>query len=115
MKRVIISGANGFLGGALVRELLRYEYEVYALDREGCSNNLPQNERVHFVPYELSETASLAEKLPQQQYHAFYHFAWVGSVSGFCALEASWNMRLWRQPIPRGTNRGWGTFMEAEN
>ena len=80
MKRVIISGANGFLGGALVRELLRYEYEVYALDREGCSNNLPQNERVHFVPYELSETASLAEKLPQQQYHAFYHFAWVGSA-----------------------------------
>lgn len=80
MKRVIISGANGFVGGALVRELLRHGYEIYALDREGCSNNLPQDERVHFVPCDLAEMASLSDKLPRQSYDVFYHFAWVGSA-----------------------------------
>lgn len=80
MRSVIISGANGFVGGALVRELLRYDYEIYALDREGCNNNLPQDERVHFVPCDLAEMASLTKKLPQRDYDSFFHFAWVGSA-----------------------------------
>ncbi len=80
MKRVIISGANGFVGSALVRELLNHDYEVYALDRGGCSGNLPQNEQVHFVACDLSEMGTLTEKLPRQDYDAFFHFAWVGSA-----------------------------------
>lgn len=50
MKRAIISGANGFVGGAVVRELLQNDYEILALDREGCSGNLPKDERVRFLP-----------------------------------------------------------------
>lgn len=80
MKTVIITGANGFVGGALVRELLRYDYRVYALDREGCCNNLPQDPRVTFVPCDLAEMASLKDKLPAQEYDIFFHFAWVGSA-----------------------------------
>lgn len=80
MKNVIITGANGFVGGALVRELLKYDYCIYALDREGCCNNLPQNPRVTFVPCDLAEMASLKDKLPAQEYDIFYHFAWVGSA-----------------------------------
>ncbi len=80
MKRVIISGANGFVGSALVRELLRYDYEIYALEREGCVNNLPQNKRIHVVPCELAEMDGLRYKLPRQEYDSFFHFAWVGSA-----------------------------------
>ena len=80
MKTVIITGANGFVGGALVRELLKYDYRVYALDREGCCGNLPQDPRVTFVPCELAEMASLKDKLPALEYDIFYHFAWVGSA-----------------------------------
>lgn len=80
MKTVIVSGANGFVGGALVRELLRYDYRIYALDREGCRGNLPDDPRVTFVPCELAEMASLKDKLPAQGYDIFYHFAWVGSA-----------------------------------
>lgn len=40
MKTVIISGANGFVGGALVRELLQHDYRIYALDREGCCDDV---------------------------------------------------------------------------
>ncbi len=80
MKTVIITGANGFVGGALVRELLKYDYRIYALDREGCCGNLPQDPRVTFVPCDLAEMASLKDKLPAQEYDIFYHFAWVGSA-----------------------------------
>lgn len=80
MKTVIITGANGFVGGALVKELLKYDYRIYALDREGCCGNLPQDPRVTFVPCDLAEMASLKDKLPAQEYDIFYHFAWVGSA-----------------------------------
>ncbi len=80
MKTAIISGANGFVGSALVKELLRYDYRIYALDREGCCGNLPNDARVSFVPCELAEMMQLKEKLPTGDYDIFYHFAWVGSA-----------------------------------
>ena len=80
MKRAIISGANGFVGGAVVRELLQNDYEILALDREGCFGNLPKDERVRFLPCDLAEMARLKEKLPGQSYDVFYHFAWAGSA-----------------------------------
>lgn len=80
MKTVIITGANGFVGGALVRELLKHDYKIYALDREGMNNNLPEDPRVTFVPCDLAEMASLKDKLPAENYDMFYHFAWVGSA-----------------------------------
>lgn len=80
MRTVVISGANGFVGGALVRELLKYDYRIYALDREGCCGNLPEDPQVAFVPCDLAEMASLKEKLPEGDYDIFFHFAWVGSA-----------------------------------
>lgn len=122
MKKVIVSGANGFVGGALVRELLRHEYEVYALDREGRSDNLPQDERVHFVPCELSDMASLKEKLPHQRYHAFYHFAWAGSAGSARAdtrlqlNNAQWTVDSLRAAKELGCERFLcaGSIMEHE-
>ena len=80
MKKAIITGANGFVGGALTRELLKHDYQIYALDREGCNDNLPEDPNVIFVPCELAEMASLREKIPAEDYDIFYHFAWVGSA-----------------------------------
>ena len=50
------------------------------MDLEGCCNNLPQDNRMHFVPCGLVEMASLMDKLPRQEYDVFYHFAWMGSA-----------------------------------
>ena len=80
MRTVIISGANGFVGSALVRELLKYDYKIYALDQKGCSGNIPENSRVVFVPCDLAEMAVLKEKLPEENYDSFFHFAWMGSA-----------------------------------
>ena len=41
MTKVIVSGANGFVGGALTRELVANGVQVVALDMEGHNNNLP--------------------------------------------------------------------------
>lgn len=81
MKRAIVSGANGFVGGAVVRELLGADYEVYALVRAGRDGNLPkENSSLHVIPFALSRAAELKAELPAASYDAFYHFAWEGSA-----------------------------------
>lgn len=78
MKKALVTGANGFVGSALVRELLANGNKVIALDREGCSNNIPENAR--FVPHELSESGKLPEIIADRDIDVFYHFAWAGSA-----------------------------------
>jgi len=80
MHKAIITGANGFLGGALTRELLKHGYKIYALDREGCNDNLPEDPHVIFVPCDLAEMSLLKERSPVEDFDIFYHFAWVGSA-----------------------------------
>lgn len=80
MKRAIVTGANGFVGSALVRELLKCNYRVWALGREGRFHNLPQDPRVICVSFNLANIAELNQKLPVGEYDAFFHFAWEGSA-----------------------------------
>lgn len=78
MKKAIVTGANGFVGSALIRELLSHGVEVVALDRTGCNQNLPQD--VTFLPCELSDIASLKDHPETAGADIFYHFAWAGSA-----------------------------------
>ena len=122
MKKAIVSGANGFVGGAVVRELLRNGYEILALDREGCSDNLPEDKRMRFFPCELAEMTHLKEKLPEQDYDVFYHFAWAGSAGparADTALQlqnAQWTVDALRAAKDLGCNRFLcaGSIMEHE-
>lgn len=77
---MIISGANGFVGSALVRELLKYDYRIWALGRENRFCNLSNNPRVTCVSFNLANIAELKEKLPVGEYDAFFHLAWEGSA-----------------------------------
>ena len=61
MKKVIVSGANGFVGGALVKELTAHGIQVIALDLEGHTDNLPDSPLVKFYPFNLIQ----AEKAEQ--------------------------------------------------
>lgn len=80
MKKAVITGANGFVGSAMTRELLKHDYLIYALGRGGRSDNLPKDPNVIFIHCELANMTSLKEKIPTNGYDLFYHFAWVGSA-----------------------------------
>lgn len=122
MTTAIISGANGFVGSAVVRELLSHGYRIYALDREGCCGNLPEDSRVSFIPCDLSETSQLIHKLPHDSYDLFYHFAWVGSAGparADTALQlqnAQWTVDVLRVAKELGCSRFLcaGSIMEHE-
>lgn len=79
MKRVIISGANGFVGGALTHELVEHNIEVIALVRENHMNNLPNSPLVKAYPFDLSDVSGMKEVIQEEDIDTFYHFAWAGS------------------------------------
>lgn len=80
MKKAIITGANGFIGSAVTRELIKNNVEVIALDMPNCNGNLPQSELVTFVPCELKDICDLTQRLDECDADIFYHFAWAGSA-----------------------------------
>lgn len=122
MKRVIISGANGFVGGALTRELVSKGIEVIALDMEGCSNNIPTNELVTFYPFSLENLDEARKKLMDQGADTFFHFAWAGSAGparADTALQlqnAEWTVKCLRLAKEVGCARfvNAGSIMELE-
>lgn len=80
MKKAIITGANGFVGGAVTRTLIKNGVRVIALDMEGCNNNIPNSEMVEFYPFSLDAIDDLEEVLKDKNADIFYHFAWAGSA-----------------------------------
>lgn len=80
MKTAIVTGGAGFVGGALVRELLEHGYRIIALGRPSHMKKLPESPLLTFVPCQLEEMDRLPEKLPVGDYDIFYHFAWQGSA-----------------------------------
>jgi nucleoside-diphosphate-sugar epimerase len=91
MKKAIVTGANGFVGGAVTRELLNNGYKVIALDLEGHNDNIPEDAGVLFYPFSLDNASELKERLEERDIDIFYHFAWAGSAG---AARADTNLQL---------------------
>ena len=79
MKRVIVTGANGFIGSAVIRELIKNDVEVLAL----C-HKIPEkkiiSELITYQEFELSKIEELKDIVINDYYDTFYHFAWAGSA-----------------------------------
>lgn len=76
MKRVIVTGANGFIGSSLIKKLVAHNVEVVAVDITFAGDRIPASDKITRV--ESCVDATLAEKLPEVEYDAFYHLAWRG-------------------------------------
>lgn len=90
MKKAIVTGATGFIGSWLIRELIGQNVFVYAVDRAWLSgsNLLPQSELVRFVECELTNTKDLPNIIDDRDIDVFYHLAWQGA-SGIARKDYS--------------------------
>lgn len=81
MKKAIITGATGFVGRAVLQELLDNGYYITVVGRSNHKNKLPKDPNVIFVECNMEDISLLVKKMPAGEYDVFYHFAWQG-VSG---------------------------------
>ena len=122
MKKALVSGANGFVGAAVVKELAANGYEVFALARKNHNDHIPMGDNIHFIPFELENAEQLKAVIPADTYEAFYHFAWSGNAGNARAntrlqlQNAQWTIDCMRVSKVLGCKRfiPAGTIMEHE-
>lgn len=122
MKKVIVTGANGFVGSALVKELVKNDVEVLAMDMPGCNGNLPVCDKVKFLPLALDNISDLKDLIDDRDFDCFYHFAWAGSAGAARAdtklqlQNAQWTIDCLRAAKEVGCKKfvAAGSIMEHE-
>lgn len=81
MKKVIVTGANGFIGKNLVKNLAIKDIKVYAVVKDITSNisEIKNITNVEITYCNLESISDLSEKIADRDIDVFYHFAWAGT------------------------------------
>lgn len=81
-KKAVVTGANGFVGAALCKELSECGYEVIAVIKDKMADmaDIHNLNNVKIVYSDLSEFWNLADKIPDRHIDVFFHLAWIGSA-----------------------------------
>jgi UDP-glucose 4-epimerase len=81
LNKVIITGANGFIGCALTNLLSNKGIKVYAIVRNKNSDiaRINKNENIEIIYCDLSEMEKLEELILDREIDVFYHLAWSGA------------------------------------
>ena len=93
MKKVIVTGANGFLGAAICKELLLHDVEIIALVRENTTviNPVLGHRNVRVIHCDLSNYKKIPNLVKDKDIDVVYHLAWNGA-SG--ALRSDVNVQI---------------------
>jgi UDP-glucose 4-epimerase len=124
MRKAIVTGANGFVGSHLVKELIDNNVEVVSIVRNKDSNLelLPKSDNNRIIYCDLSEIENLSNLISDRDIDVFYHFAWQGSAGQDRADErlqtknAIWTVDSVRVAKELGCKKfvGAGSIMEKE-
>ncbi len=82
MKRIVITGATGTIGHALIEKCIAQEDEVYVICRKNSKRKetlRSYEDKIHIILLDLEELIT-AEKFIEKKCDIFYHFAWDGTT-----------------------------------
>jgi UDP-glucose 4-epimerase len=80
MERVIVTGANGFIGRNFIRLLVQKGIDVYAIDMSHNNTTLGSLNNVYLLEKSLDKLNELKDELANIEFDTFYHFAWAGTT-----------------------------------
>lgn len=80
MNRVIISGADGFVGSYIVDCFLAQNVEVLAIDINPEPRRLSENKKLKYICCDVSDVNCLRVMLQDNDCDAMIHMAWKGSA-----------------------------------
>lgn len=79
MKRIIVTGATGIVGMALIEVCLQHGVEVYAVVRPDSPNNARLPKDVNIIECNLSQLKRInSDDFPP--FDVFYHFGWTDTT-----------------------------------
>lgn len=79
MKKVIVTGATGFIGSYVVKELVAHGIEVIAVIRKQAADvKQLNNKMVTVVRCDMNEYEYLPKLIQQESIDILYHFSWQG-------------------------------------
>lgn len=77
MKKVLVTGASGFLGSLLVKKLLENNVEVIATDINSLDDEIAPH--VRFVKADMADFEKNMSEIRDDDIDVIYHMAWRGS------------------------------------
>ncbi len=79
MKKAIVTGATGFIGSWVVKELLEHNIQVIAVLHNGSKKGLSISDKNLKIFYcDLCDMKNMPELIPDRDIDTAYHFAWQG-------------------------------------
>lgn len=114
-KRVVITGAAGMIGMALVQYCVAQGQEVLAICHRGSSRNrvLREMSGVEVLEADLEQYILLAQRQWEERYDVFFHLAWAGTTGDArnnMALQAD-NIRYALDAVEMAERMGCHTFV----
>ena len=71
--KILVTGANGLVGSALIKKLLQNGVKVIGISRSFRNSVLPNQDNLIKLEIDASNEQEMLEKLPKFKYYAFYH------------------------------------------